>query len=131
MRRRHFAFATEVKVQNGAEPAGPAVSVSPRDTSLWIQKYLEEIRTKSGQNQDGPAVAMQVFIARRKSIQRDGEHVVAGDGAFMLLIGHSKDPMSWTVWLWGSSSTLGINPSAEGPTGAEITSVERGGGFHF
>lgn len=47
----------------------------------------------------------------------------------MLLIGHSKDLMSWTVWLWGSSSTLGMNPSAEGPTGAGITSV--GGGSIF
>lgn len=46
----------------------------------------------------------------------------------MLLIGHSEDPMSWSVWLWGSSATLGSNPSAEGPTGAEITS---GGVFPF
>lgn len=61
MSRHHFAFATKVKDQNGAEPAGPAVSMSPRDMSLWIQKYVEETRTKSGR----PAVLQCLQLEER------------------------------------------------------------------
>lgn len=41
----------------------------------------------------------------------------------MLLTEHNKGQMSCLVLLGGSCVTVGISPSAEGPIGAEITSM--------
>lgn len=73
--------------------------------------------SKNQRNQDGPAVAMQIFEAKSKSNQRGSRaRCFARASAFLLLPEHNNSQMSWLV-------LLGFYPSAGGPNGTEITSM--------